>query len=76
MNMLYILIPLALVLLAAAVWALVWAIQSGQFDELESQGWNVVLDEDKAVSESSESESATNPELSPKPHERQGKDEP
>ncbi|HMB61395.1 MAG TPA: cbb3-type cytochrome oxidase assembly protein CcoS [Xanthomonadales bacterium] len=50
MNMLYVLIPLALVLLAAAVWALVWAIQSGQFDDLESQGWSVVLDEDRAVS--------------------------
>jgi len=49
MNMLYVLIPLALVLLAAAVWALLWAIQSGQFDDLESQGWSVVLDEDRAV---------------------------
>ena len=31
MNMLYVLIPLALMLLALAVWALVWAIRSGQF---------------------------------------------
>lgn len=47
MNMLYVLIPLALMLLAVAVWALVWAIRSGQFDELESHGWSVVLDDDQ-----------------------------
>ena len=47
MNMLYVLIPLALVLLAAAVAALVWAIRTGQFDDLESHGWSVVLDDDQ-----------------------------
>jgi cbb3-type cytochrome oxidase maturation protein len=46
-SMLYVLIPLALVLLAVAVWALVWAIRSGQFDDLESHGWSVVLDDDQ-----------------------------
>jgi len=47
MNMLYVLIPLALILLAAAAWALIWAIRSGQFDDLESHGWSVVLDDDQ-----------------------------
>lgn len=47
MSMLYVLIPLALILLAAAVWALVWAIRTGQFDDLESHGWSVVLDDDQ-----------------------------
>ena len=47
MNMLYVLIPLAVVLLGIAVWALLWAIRSGQFDDLESQGWSVVLDDDQ-----------------------------
>ena len=47
MNMLYVLIPLALMLLGVAVWALVWAIRSGQFDDLESHGWSVVLDDDQ-----------------------------
>ena len=47
MNMLYILIPLALMLLAVATWALIWAIRSGQFDDLESHGWSVVLDDDQ-----------------------------
>ena len=47
MSMLYVLIPLAVLLLAVAVWALLWAIKSGQFDNLESHGWSVVLDDDQ-----------------------------
>jgi len=47
MTMLYVLIPLAVILLALAVWAMIWAIRSGQFDDLESHGWSVVLDDDQ-----------------------------
>jgi cbb3-type cytochrome oxidase maturation protein len=47
MNMLYVLIPLALMLLGVAVWAMIWAIRSGQFDDLESHGCSVVLDDDQ-----------------------------
>lgn len=47
MSMLYVLIPLAVVLLAFAIWALLWAIRNGQFDDLESHGWSVVLDDDQ-----------------------------
>ena len=47
MSMLYVLIPLAVILLGVAVWALLWAIRTGQFDDLESHGWSVVLDDDQ-----------------------------
>ena len=47
MSMLYVLIPLAVILLGFAVWALVWAIRTGQFDDLESHAWSVVLDDDQ-----------------------------
>jgi len=47
MSMLYVLIPLAVMLLVVAVLALLWAIKSGQFDDLESHGWSVVLDDDQ-----------------------------
>jgi cbb3-type cytochrome oxidase maturation protein len=56
MNMLYVLIPLALMLLAVAAWALIWAIRSGQFDDLESHGWSVVLDDDQKPPPSPEDE--------------------
>ena len=48
MTMLYVLILLALGLLAVAVWALFWAVRNGQFDDLDSEGWSVVLDDDRA----------------------------
>lgn len=47
MSIIYIMIPLALVLVGLALWALIWAIRSGQMDDLESQGWSVVLDDDQ-----------------------------
>lgn len=47
MSMLYVLIPLAVVLLAIAVLFLLWAIKNGQFDDLETHGWSVVLDDDQ-----------------------------
>ena len=47
MSMLYVLIPLAVMLLGIAVWSLLWAIRTGQFDDLESHGWSVVLDDDQ-----------------------------
>ncbi|MGA0265110.1 MAG: cbb3-type cytochrome oxidase assembly protein CcoS [Lysobacterales bacterium] len=47
MSMIYILIPLAILLLVLGAWALIWAIRSGQFDDLETHGWSVVLDDDE-----------------------------
>jgi len=56
MSIIYIMIPLGIVLLGLAVWALVWAVRSGQFDDLESQGWSVVLDDDTHPPPSSEND--------------------
>ncbi|MCL4722348.1 MAG: cbb3-type cytochrome oxidase assembly protein CcoS [Gammaproteobacteria bacterium] len=35
MIILYVLVPLGLLLCALAVWAFFWAVNSGQFDDLE-----------------------------------------
>lgn len=65
MNMIYLLIPLALVLLIVAVWALFWAIRSGQFDDLDSQAWSVVLDDDQKPPVESKQEEATRDDQDP-----------
>jgi cbb3-type cytochrome oxidase maturation protein len=41
MNILFVLIPLSLMLLGVAVWSLFWAIDTGQFDNLDeaSRAW-------------------------------------
>jgi len=46
MNILYLLIPLGLLLLAAAVAAFFWAVGAGQFDDLESPAMSIIMDDD------------------------------
>lgn len=46
MNILYLLIPLGLVLLAFAIAAFFWAVRTGQFDDLETPAMSVVMDDD------------------------------
>ena len=46
MSILYVLIPLALLLLGGAVWAFFWAVGSGQFDDLDTPAVRVVMDDD------------------------------
>lgn len=46
MSILYILIPLALVLLGVAVWAFFWAVGSGQFDDLDTPAVRILMDDD------------------------------
>ena len=55
MSILYILIPLALLILGVAVWAFFWAVGSGQFDDLDTPAMQVVLDDDSKPDNSSES---------------------
>ena len=51
MNILYVLIPLALLLLGLAVWAFFWAVGSGQFDDLDTPAVRVVMDDDSRPDE-------------------------
>ncbi|WP_435103209.1 cbb3-type cytochrome oxidase assembly protein CcoS [Arhodomonas sp. AD133] len=46
MSILFVLIPLALVLLAGAIWAFFWAVSSGQFDDLDTPAWRILTDTD------------------------------
>ncbi len=46
MEILYLMIPLGLVLVAFGLWAFFWATGNGQFDDLDSPGWTV-LDDDR-----------------------------
>ena len=47
MTILFLLIPLGLLLVAIAVGAFFWATRTGQFDDLDSPAWSVVLDDDR-----------------------------
>ncbi|OUS25626.1 cytochrome oxidase maturation protein, cbb3-type [Gammaproteobacteria bacterium 45_16_T64] len=46
MDIIYLLIPLALMLLALAIAAFLWAIRNGQFDDLEKEAHRILFEED------------------------------
>ncbi len=48
MSSLYLLIPLALVLVGVSVWAFFWAVRRSQFDDLDSPALQILLDDDRA----------------------------
>lgn len=54
MNILYLLIPLALLLLGGAVWAFFWAVGSGQFDDLDTPAVRIIMDDDRKPPEKPE----------------------
>ncbi len=48
MSISYLLVVLGLGVFALAVWALFWAIDSGQYEDLEEQGRSIFDDDDSA----------------------------
>jgi len=49
-SVLYIVFPLALLLALAAVIAYIWAVRSGQFDDMETPAMRVLHDDEQAAS--------------------------
>jgi cbb3-type cytochrome oxidase maturation protein len=49
MSILYVLIPLSVLLMAGAAWALFWAIDAGQFDDVNEAGRSILEDEERPV---------------------------
>ena len=46
MDVLFVLVPLSLVLVAVIVVALLWAARSGQFEDLEGPAYRILSDDD------------------------------
>ncbi len=42
MDSLYLLLPMSVLLVLALIGLFAWAINAGQFDDLEREGWRVV----------------------------------
>jgi cbb3-type cytochrome oxidase maturation protein len=49
MEIIFLLIIVSLVFIALLAGALFWAIKSGQFDDLEGHGHQILMDDDKEV---------------------------
>lgn len=48
MDVIYFLIPLAMILLICAIAAFMWAAKSGQFEDLDREAHRILFDEDLA----------------------------
>ena len=57
MESLYLLVPVALIFLVIAIRVLFWAVNSGQYDDLKTEAYRILFDEDE--------KRATNPENEP-----------
>ncbi len=47
MESLYLLVPLSVLLVLALIGLFGWAVDAGQFDDLEREGWRVLEDANK-----------------------------
>lgn len=47
MNIIYLLIPLALIIAGLLIWLFMWAIKSNQFDDLEGPAYRILMDDDQ-----------------------------
>jgi len=46
MEILFILIPVSIILVALAIWIFGWAVKSGQYDDLEGPAHSILFDDD------------------------------
>ncbi len=46
MEIIYLLIPLSVILVGVIIWVFLWAIRSGQFDDLEGPAHRILMDDD------------------------------
>lgn len=49
MEVIYLLLPLSLLLVGLIAWLFIWAIRSGQFDDLEGPAHRILMDDDDTV---------------------------
>tara|TARA_R110002073_G_scaffold243078_1_gene405279 strand:- start:67 stop:270 length:204 start_codon:yes stop_codon:yes gene_type:complete len=54
MASLYILIPIALLFCVIAIKLLLWAINNGQYEDLDKEAWRILADEEKPADSSSD----------------------
>ena len=46
MNILYLLIPIGVLFLGAAIWLFIWTVRSGQYEDLEGPAYRILMDDD------------------------------
>lgn len=47
MDIIYVLVPLSILLIAIAIFVFSWAVKGGQFDDLDSPAHKILFDDDE-----------------------------
>lgn len=66
MSIIYVLIPLAIILVGVAVMIFFWAVRSNQFEDLDRQGYSILFDDD--VKDTKQASTQSNQDDSPHQH--------
>ncbi len=61
MSIIFVLIPLAVIIVAIAIGVFFWAVKSNQFDDLERQGYSILFDDDIKQKKDNEATSTDKP---------------
>jgi len=51
MEVLYLLIPVSLLFIGVIAWVFLWAVRSGQFDDMEGPAHQILMDDDGPAGE-------------------------
>jgi cbb3-type cytochrome oxidase maturation protein len=51
LSIIYVLIPIAIIIVAIAIGVFFWAVRSNQFEDLERQGYSILFDDDLSPEE-------------------------
>jgi cbb3-type cytochrome oxidase maturation protein len=46
MSILYLIIPVSIILVIAIIWVFLWAVRSGQFDDMEGPAYRILMDDE------------------------------
>ncbi|MEE4245659.1 MAG: cbb3-type cytochrome oxidase assembly protein CcoS [Kangiellaceae bacterium] len=65
MDVMYWLIPVAIVLLTLAISAFIWAVKSDQYSDLESPAMKILLDDDSPATASKNTKRSSDPDNRP-----------
>jgi len=61
MSALYLLIPVAVVLVALAIWMFFWAVDNGQYDDLDSPAHSILFDDEDPKHQAGVDEASAKP---------------
>ncbi|GMM72361.1 cbb3-type cytochrome oxidase assembly protein CcoS [Alteromonas sp. IB21] len=51
MSIIYVLIPIAIIIVAVAIVIFFWAVKTNQFEDLDRQGYSILFDDDLSPEE-------------------------